>query len=177
MSTLYVDTINEKTSGNGIEIPGHVLQVAQTIKTDTFTTTSASMVDITGLSVNITPKSSSSKILVMYDVTCTGSHYVSYIDVLRDSTVLAKPDAAGNRPINTSVQTMRDELVASHGGTDRHNGTILDSPATTSQITYKVQTKARSTHTSYVNRGQPDRNTAEYDGRQTSTITVMEIAQ
>ena len=28
MSTLFVDTINEKTSGNGIAIPGHVVQVA-----------------------------------------------------------------------------------------------------------------------------------------------------
>ena len=27
MSVLYVDTTNEKTSGNGIEIPGHVIQV------------------------------------------------------------------------------------------------------------------------------------------------------
>ena len=27
MSTLYVDTINEKTSGNGVQIPGHVVQV------------------------------------------------------------------------------------------------------------------------------------------------------
>ena len=29
MSTLFVDTINEKTSGNGIEIPGHVIQVVR----------------------------------------------------------------------------------------------------------------------------------------------------
>ena len=154
---------------------GSVLQVKQTIKTDTFQTTSTSMTDI-GLSVNITPTSSTSKILVMYDVTCTGSHYVSYMDVLRDSTVLALPDADGSRPRHTSIQTIRNELVASHGGTDRHNSCILDSPSTTSQLTYKVQTKARSGHTAYINRGEPDRNTSEYDGRQTSTITVMEIA-
>ena len=33
MSTLFVDTINEKTSGNGIQIPGHVVQIVQTIQT------------------------------------------------------------------------------------------------------------------------------------------------
>jgi hypothetical protein len=155
---------------------GAVVQVQQTIKTDAFTTTSTSMTDVTGLSVNITPTSSSSKIMVVYDVTCTGGHYVSYIDVVRDSTALALPDAAGSRPQHTSIQTVRNELVATHGGTDRHNGTILDSPATTSQITYKIQTKARSTHTAYVNRSEPDRDNADYDGRQTSTLTVMEIA-
>ena len=155
---------------------GTVLQVKQTIKTDTFTTTSTSMTDVTGLSVNITPTSSSSKIMVIYDVTCTGSHYASYIDVVRDSTALALPDAASNRPRHTSTQTLRNELVFEHGGTDRHNGTILDSPATTAQVTYKVQTRARSTHTAYVNRGESDRNNADYDGRQTSSITVMEIA-
>ena len=31
MSTLFVDTINEKTSGNGIAIPGHVVQVIHAI--------------------------------------------------------------------------------------------------------------------------------------------------
>ena len=49
MSTLFVDTINEKTSGNGVEIPGHVIQVVQGIKTGYVNTTSSSYVDV-GLS-------------------------------------------------------------------------------------------------------------------------------
>ena len=43
---------------------GSVLQVVQTVKTDTFATTSTSFVDITGVSVAITPSSTSSKILI-----------------------------------------------------------------------------------------------------------------
>ena len=39
MSILKVDTINEKTSGNGVAIPGHVIQVKQTVLADTFSTT------------------------------------------------------------------------------------------------------------------------------------------
>ena len=43
-------------------------QIVQTVKTDTFTTTSTSFTDITGLSVNITPTSASSKIYVSFTV-------------------------------------------------------------------------------------------------------------
>ena len=44
---------------------GKILQVQSTIKTDTFTTTSGSVTDITGLSVSITPASTSNKVLVI----------------------------------------------------------------------------------------------------------------
>ena len=65
MSTLFVDTINEKTSGNGIAIPGHVVQMqSNTVTGNGNSSNSASYID-TGLSVNITPKFSTSKILVI----------------------------------------------------------------------------------------------------------------
>ena len=64
MSTLFVDTINEKTSGNGIAIPGHVVQVVSTSKLTDLVQPS-SFTDVTGLlSVTITPKFSNSKILI-----------------------------------------------------------------------------------------------------------------
>ena len=44
---------------------GNILQVKQVIKTDSFSTTSTSPVDVTGLSVSITPSASSNKVLVM----------------------------------------------------------------------------------------------------------------
>jgi hypothetical protein len=47
---------------------GKVLQVVQTTKTDTFTTTSTSFTDVTGLSVSITPSSASSKILIFSEI-------------------------------------------------------------------------------------------------------------
>ena len=65
MSTLFVDTINEKTSGNGIYIPGHVVQFKKTAYiTSTQNTVSTSWADITGASLSITPKSTSSIILI-----------------------------------------------------------------------------------------------------------------
>ena len=53
-------------------IGGKVLQVVSTAKTDTFSTSSTSFTDITGLSVAITPSATSSKILVF--LSCTKNH-------------------------------------------------------------------------------------------------------
>ena len=63
-SILKVDSI-QTTAGNTIvNSTGSILQVAQATKTDTFTTTSTSFTDITGMTVNITPSSASNKVLV-----------------------------------------------------------------------------------------------------------------
>ena len=55
MSILKVDTINEKTSGNGVAIPGHVVQVQRGQIGGNITTSSSSPV-ATGLECAITPK-------------------------------------------------------------------------------------------------------------------------
>lgn len=61
MSILKVDTVNEKTSGNGVVIPGHVVQYKyrSPANNEGFSTTSSSMVDVTNYYVDITPKSAS----------------------------------------------------------------------------------------------------------------------
>ena len=65
MSILKVDTINEKTSGNGVAIPGHVIQVKQTVLADTFSTAiGPNFAEITDFRTLITPTSTNSKILV-----------------------------------------------------------------------------------------------------------------
>jgi len=63
MSILKVDTINEKTSGNGVAIPGHVIQVVQSKVTNNISTTSSSY-STTGLEVTIAPKFSTSKLRI-----------------------------------------------------------------------------------------------------------------
>ena len=62
-STLYVDSLIEKTSGNGVHIPGHVIQVAQSTVSGNITTSSTSSV-ATGLERSFTPKFSTSLIQV-----------------------------------------------------------------------------------------------------------------
>ena len=64
-----------------------VLQVKQDIKTDPFNTSSTSFTDITGLSVAITPKSTSSKILVEAQISINASStYTKFVDLVRGST-------------------------------------------------------------------------------------------
>jgi hypothetical protein len=150
---------------------GSVLQVVQTIKTDTFSTTSGSLTDITGMSVSITPSSASNKILVQYSLGLVqpSSPAVFGVALLRGSTVIGAGATAGSR-----------RLVSSSGifEGDRGSGqvfTFLDSPATTSSTTYKLQIYINGGLTIYVNRSATDLDNTTYN-RTASTITVMEIA-
>ena len=146
-----------------------VLQVVQTTKTDTFTTTSTSKVDITGMSVSITPTSSSSKILVIASINYGGTDYNYYCDLLRGSTVLNAP-ASGVNPCTVSLTGI---TTAGYAPIYSGNISFLDSPATTSSTTYKLQIACQSSGTFYLNRS--NRNGAS-DSVCSSTITVMEIA-
>lgn len=68
-STLYVDSLIEKTSGNGVHIPGHVMQVVeQTITVSSHTVVATSVDTYTGYSISITPKFASSKILIDFNI-------------------------------------------------------------------------------------------------------------
>ena len=69
MSKIYVDEIAGIADADTVAIPGHVIQVVQAWKSDSFTTTSTSYVDIPDLSVTITPSSASSKILLTWSFT------------------------------------------------------------------------------------------------------------
>ncbi len=151
---------------------GAVLQVVQTVKTDTFSSSSSSFTDITGLSVSITPTSSSSKILVMYHLMVSPSNSAfPFIRLVRNSTAIAVGDASGSRTQVTSVSW----AVNTAGNImDMQSMNFLDSPATTSSTTYKLQIlSTNGTHT--INRDIRD-DDADYDPRSISTITVMEIA-
>ena len=147
-----------------------VKQVIQVVKTDTFTTTSSSFVDVTGLSINITPTNSANKILVICDIACsnaTGSGAVATF--LRNGSVIYGGDVAGSRPNGLAEFESANTLL-------RTGGIFLDSPATTSSVTYKIQLLNSIGSSSYVNRTGRDNNGSSYDPRAASSITVMEIA-
>ena len=147
---------------------GSVLQVQSTTKTDTFSTASTSFVDVTGLSVSITPTSSTSKIFVQVTAPVGQSANIVNMRLLRGSTAIAVADASGTRPLGFAGS---DSSASSQSFVLSTN--FLDSPATTSATTYKLQV-ATNTSTIYVNR--TSRDSDGLDGRFTSTITVMEIA-
>ena len=75
---------------------GAILQVVQTVKSDTFDTSSTGPLDITVLSVAITPNFTSSKVLVMFDVHIVGFDAGIGLRLLRGSTTLTMGDASGS---------------------------------------------------------------------------------
>ena len=157
---------------------GAVLQVLQGWKTDTFSTTSTNLQDVTGLSVTLTPTSTSSKFLIMVNMTYLNTLYVGRVVLLRNSTEIGMADAASNRPRSFLYYSN-----STNGGADgqwvRESMDYLDSPATSSSITYKIQVSARvdgQGGTMFINRSNTDRDTSSYDARGVSSIIVMEIA-
>ena len=151
---------------------GKVLQVVSATKTDTFSTTSSSYVDVTGLTVSITPTSSSSKILVLGSINYGASADVGFFRLVRDSTALQVGDAAGVRVQATGQ--MRNSTDSADA--DTASVLYLDSPATTSSVTYKIQAASSpGGYTTRFNSSADDANQTNR-GRTASSITVMEIA-
>ena len=154
---------------------GCILQVQNTLKTDTFTYSGTAQTEITGLSVTITPKFATSKILVMFNVHMIGFDAGTGLQLFRGSTALAIGDAASSRMIYTAVAD-----YANSSGDQQYSGgltshVILDSPATTSATTYKIYGQVLS-QSFIVNKTRYDTNNGNAS-RGVSTITAMEIAQ
>jgi hypothetical protein len=155
-----------------------VLQVLSATKTNRISTTSTTFIDVPGLSLTVTPASISSKFYLVVAVAGGGSESSSWsgmkLNLLRDSTSIGMGDTGygtqtfgvgsglGQRPY---YQTLL------------YGGNYLDSPATTSSITYKIQYSAVNYGgtTGYINRNQGGGASA-YDSAASSTITLMEIA-
>jgi len=154
-------------SGTG----GKILQVVQTVKTDTTSTTSTSFTDISGLSVSITPSSTSSKILVIPDLALSNNS-IMYARLLRDSTVIYAGSSGTHNVLWGGYAGDPGGGVFDYG-LMIVNRTILDSPATTSAVTYKCQYKTYS-NSIFLNSTRHLNNA--YDIHTQSSITVMEVA-
>jgi|TARA_R100000084_G_C4607524_1_gene126369 hypothetical protein len=157
---------------------GKIGQIVQTVKTDTFSSTSTSDFDITGMSVAITPSASNSKILVLGTLNFTTSDYQqgTWISLVRGSTQIFRGDADGSR--------RRAMFGFEDGGSNENEQRyrvlpssfqFLDSPSTTSETTYKLTAiNLSSSYTFYVNRTSSDTNNTSY-ARVPSSITAIEV--
>jgi hypothetical protein len=185
---LYTLDVNGdlNTSSRGItkgSMPsGSILQVVSARNGDFFSTSSTSWVDITGLSVNITPTSSTSKVFVMvsFGRATTSAYNLDYAASIR---VLANGSDALN--INGNSSGSREKVAMVINGlafnADHCPGGFgcsgLESPGTTSTVTYKVQVRVQSP--AFNMNGTPNNadSGSTYHGRTASSITVWEIAQ
>ena len=151
---------------------GSVLQVVSASKTDTFSTSSTSYVDITGLSVSITPSSSSSKILIMFSGQFTSATAVNSagIQLTRAASAIFIGDASSSE-VRATAMAYGNNADSQYSG----SFSFLDSPATTSSTTYAIQLRCNTAGTAYLNRSSNSNGTAT-DFRTSSSITVMEIA-
>jgi hypothetical protein len=157
-------------SGSSVQ---KVAQVLSTIKTDTFSAsiTAGSNAAVTGLSQTITPSASTSKVLITLTMSGYGANSGQFGGfIARSTTPIGIGDAAGSRiRVGSSTYASPDHL-------GNITMTFLDSPATTSAVTYNayVVNIQPTTRTVYVNRNETDTD-AQDRTRPSSTITVMEI--
>jgi hypothetical protein len=167
VSTLKVNNVEDLGADavvtNGViekaALPsGSILQVLQTVQPLEFSTTSASYVEVTGVTATITPRAVSSKILVICDGIASSTSGVSavFLQLFRGATGLTG---------SSSLQYYND---ASAGGS--FSITFLDSPSTASSITYGLRAQVSSGITARV--GDIGNGALELPTR----ITVMEVA-
>ena len=152
-------------SGTG----GKILQVKQAVLSTTFeisTPANETYSELTGLSVTITPASASSKFLALINVAIdSNNNYATGLHLYRDTTQ-ATPAGAQSVDGMTSFVTYQQPADTRDMGTQQ-NAQYLDSPNTTSQITYKVYGAKPTASTSSL-------SVNTLGG--CSTLTVLEIA-
>ena len=161
---------------------GSILQVKQTHLTtgDSQSLTSGTRAEVSNLSVSITPKLSTSDMMVFVRWNGEFSSTTNYnhiFGVRRDSTDIGNPAAASNRPVGIAIPSMGFFNADASSTPDSACFSFLDTTRTsgTSQITYKATVMPSATGTQYNQRTATDLDSNDYE-RVTSTIIVMEVA-
>jgi hypothetical protein len=155
---------------------GSVLQVVSATKTNSFTTTSVSYIPITGLTVTITPTSTSNKVLVSFYLNAGISGAAGAIRIYRNDTAIAIGDPI-SEPDNNRM------AVNVYNGGDDTNSTpnvcmsVLDTPNTTSATTYTLRAGCvQGSGTIVINDQTSQVRGQSYSAVTASTITAMEIS-
>lgn len=173
MSTLFVDTLEPNqntaiTAAAGKLLPvGHVVQVTSDSLNTAVSTSGTSFAD-TGLSANITPSSTSSKIFIVCNLglVSTSTSDGILFKLLRDSTEIGQGTGGTQNRFMAAYMNANNEFYS-------YSNSFLDSPSTTSSITYKLQFRmSGGTDTGYINRRASDAYAVT-----SSNFTLMEIAQ
>jgi len=153
-----------------------VIQAVSVPVTNAFTSSSTSMVDITGMTASITPQSTTSKILVLVTMSISAdtSSYQRAFRLVRGSTPVGIGTLGTTAPnYSFGVQMPNSNYV------QNINYQYLDSPSTTSSTTYKIQianqisggTFSLNNSPTYLNGG-----TDTYYAAYASSITLLEIS-
>ena len=155
---------------------GAVLQVQSSIMTTTTSYSGTTPAD-TGLSITITPTFATSKFFLIFNTSVGGTTAVTSVgfNFVRNGTNIGQGTAATNSGTQ-NFSGMCGIFNTSHNAAMCMQ--YLDSPATSSAITYKVQWATQNGYTFYLNRGYASFNVDAnpYSSGYTTNLTVMEIA-
>ena len=176
-SELRVDKIIP-TDGVPTGGGGGIIQVKQTLKTDSFHTTSQSYTDITGMTISITPKFNTSKILLQCNIQFGGAlNLYAPVRLLRGSTHIGQSTVYSGGQTNATFSLNLTDVsgTASQYKIFSTVYQILDSPATTSEVTYKLQVSSWVGRNFYINRSEQDSGAAWTHGA-SSSMTAMEVS-
>ena len=176
MSSLNdTDAVERYDGATWKPLGGKVLQVLSTTKLDTFSASiagSAESGNVTGLTVAITPASTSSKILVSGFISL-GNDTATYATLYRNDSLLTSgvgaTDGSASRVTASTFGANSFELLSTPFS-------VLDSPASVAALTYSLRLRhgGGGTKTVFVNRPTDGTTSAVYP-RTISSITVMEI--
>jgi|TARA_R100000479_G_scaffold130537_1_gene68606 hypothetical protein len=135
---------------------GKILQVTASGYIADFSTTNTSFVDATGFTVAITPSATSSKVLLMCNFNCHVSDSGAYFQARWERQISGGSDTEFGH--GTYGQTYARSAVANDffGGVSM---TYLDSPSTTSAITYQLRWST-SSGTAYLGNNSTNQNRA-----------------
>ena len=154
---------------------GNIIQVQQTVGTGTYSTTSQTYSDV--ITCAITPASTSNKIICIYKIGLSTSNggYSGAARLVRNSTAIYVGDAAGSRT-QASSHFVADSDGIGHVKIFDQAGTFMDSPSTTSAITYRLQFRTDYSGTAvYAGRSVQDSDYT-YRGRVPTSLLLMEVA-
>lgn len=148
---------------------GKILQVVQATLTTTANVTGTTFGSV--FTASITPSASTSKVLVIVDLSVgqAASNFVN-IRLTRSSSTLLQGDSAGSRTRVTTQANPGGAGVMAAAGLN-----YLDSPASTSSLTYAIEIASHTTGAVYLNRSGTDTDSAGFS-RGSSTITLLEVA-
>ena len=177
-NSLTIDSSGNLSASANVHYSGGVIQLVSNTSSDTPTLASVNFLEFTALSTSITPKFSSSKIFVSINICVGNANDDNYnqFRLLRDSTAIG----LGLSGQGGSAQaTFSNNGPYTHATYEIHSSSYstLDSPSTTSQVTYKLFARAMSTTTRTMLFNRPNNVDDANRSTTTSTMTLMEIAQ
>ena len=177
MSVLKAAQIQNLAGNTILGSSGSVIQVVQTVKVDTFTTSGTAFVNITGFTCSITPTSATNKIMIDICMYC-GENQDSFpaFQLLRNGVAISvanliSPGTATTFGYCNTGNDARDQYLITPV-----NYKLLDSPLTSNTLTYGLQVSPMRTasRTFFLNRsntiGDANQMTC------TSTLTLTEVA-